>query len=438
MKIVLPHADLNKKGSRGFEMTELIKKKAKSAWNYIRTFFKWLVISLFVGGVGGFVGALFHLSIDYVTKVRMGNSWVVFLLPLGGVVIVFLYKVSGMWENGGTNNVINSVKEKEKVPAKLAPLIFVSTVITHFLGGSSGREGAALQLGGSIGAQTARIFRQEHMNENIVIMCGMSSVFSALFGTPITAAVFAIEVISVGIMYYAGLVPCILSAMVAYGVAGMFGIKPVHFDISGIPVPGVLSVGKVMAVAALCAVVSIVFCVSMKGTAKLMKRVVKNDYLKAVLGGVVIIILTMLIGHGRYNGAGMETVSEAMKGNALWYDFIFKIIFTAITLAAGFKGGEIVPTFFVGATFGCAIGGLLGLDSGFAASLGLTALFCGVVNCPFAAFLLAVELFGGEGIIYYAVTAGISYMLSGYYGLYSSQKIVYSKLRAEYINIDAK
>lgn len=419
-------------------MKELIKRKFKSALNYVRTFIKWLIISVVTGTVGGLVGTLFHVSIDFVTELRSQNTWILFFMPIGGLIIVFLYKVTKMWDNGGTNNIINSVKEKETVPFKLAPLIFISTVITHLVGGSSGREGAALQLGGSIGAQSAKFFRQDKMNKNIVIMCGMSSVFSALFGTPITATVFAIEVISVGIMYYAGLVSCIFSALTAYVIAKSFGVTPVHFTVTGIPALGFSVVIKIIVLAALCAVVSIIFCVSMRKTALFGKKLIKNDYLRAVIGGIIVILLTLLVGTYDYNGAGMNIVQRAIDGKANWYDFILKIIFTAVTLAAGFKGGEIVPTFFVGATFGCVCGSLLGLDPGFSAALGLTTLFCGVVNCPFAAFLLAIEIFGAEGIIYYAMVSGIGYMLSGYYGLYSSQKIVYSKLRAEYINMDAK
>lgn len=419
-------------------MKELIKRKFKSALNYVRTFIKWLIISVVTGTVGGLVGTLFHVSIDFVTELRSQNTWILFFMPIGGLIIVFLYKVTKMWDNGGTNNIINSVKEKETVPFKLAPLIFISTVITHLVGGSSGREGAALQLGGSIGAQSAKFFRQDKMNKNIVIMCGMSSVFSALFGTPITATVFAIEVISVGIMYYAGLVSCIFSALTAYVIAKSFGVTPVHFTVTGIPALGFSVVIKIIVLAALCAVVSIIFCVSMRKTALFGKKLIKNDYFRAVIGGIIVILLTLLVGTYDYNGAGMNIVQRAIDGKANWYDFILKIIFTAVTLAAGFKGGEIVPTFFVGATFGCVCGSLLGLDPGFSAALGLTTLFCGVVNCPFAAFLLAIEIFGAEGIIYYAMVSGIGYMLSGYYGLYSSQKIVYSKLRAEYINMDAK
>lgn len=415
-----------------------MKNNLKSIWDYAKVFLKWVVVSVVTGGICGVIGAVFHLSIDYATELREHNTWLLYLLPLGGLLIVFLYKIMKMDKNGGTNNVINAVKDKEKVPRKLAPLIFISTVVTHLLGGSSGREGAALQLGGSIGEQTAKLFKQDKMNRNIVIMCGMSGVFSALFGTPVTATVFAIEVISVGLMYYAGFVPCILSALTAYGVAGLFGIKPVSFVVQNLPDIEVFTVVKIILLAALCAVVSIIFCLSMENTAHIMKKYLKNAYLRAIIGAAAVILLTLLVGNYDYNGAGMDIVSKAIEGNANWYDFILKIIFTAVTLGAGFKGGEIVPTFFVGATFGCVVGNLLGLDPGFAAALGLTAMFAGVVNCPLASVVLAIELFGGEGIIYYAIASGISYMLSGYYGLYSSQNIVYSKLRAEYINRKTK
>lgn len=419
-------------------ITEGIIKTAKSVLVYMGVFFKWLIIAAVTGGLGGLVGALFHLSIEYATDFRADFPQVTLLLPAGGVLIAFLYKITGMAENGGTNNVINSVKERENVPARLAPLIFISTAVTHLLGGSAGREGAALQLGGSIGAQTARLFRQKKREKNLVIMCGMSSVFSALFGTPITAAVFAMEVISVGIMHYSGLIPCVTASMAAYGVSRLFGISPERFIISEVPALSAGSVFQTAILAAMCAVVSIVFCISMKVTARGARRIFKNDYLRAAALGAVIVALSLIFGGGRYNGAGMNIVGEAVSGHAYWYDFLLKIIFTAITLAAGFRGGEIVPTFFVGACFGCVFGGMIGLDGGFAASVGLVALFCGVVNCPLAAVMLSIELFGAEGLVYYAVASAVSYMLSGYYGLYSGQRIVYSKLRAEYIDRAAK
>jgi len=276
------------------------------------------------------------------------------------------------------------------------------------------------------------------MNRNIVVMCGMSGLFAALFGTPVTATVFVIEVVSVGIMYYSGLVPCIVSSLVAYSIAGMAGITPVSFKINSIPAIELLTAIKISILALVCAIVSIVFCVVMKKTAKFMKKTFKNPYIRIVSGSFIVIFLTLLVGTYDYNGAGMNIVAKAIEGNANRYDFILKLIFTAVTIGVGFKGGEIVPTFFVGATFGCVFGGFLGLDAGFSAALGLIALFCGVVNCPLASIVLAIELFGSDGIIYYALVSGISYMMSGYFGLYSSQNIMYSKLRAEFTNREVK
>lgn len=412
----------------------MFTKNMKVILKYISAFFKWIAISTLTGAICGVTGALFHLSIDHVTQIRSCNPWILYLLPVGGIIIVFLYKMTKMEENGGTNNIINSVKDKERVPFKLAPLIFISTVITHLFGGSSGREGAALQLGGSIGEQTAKLFKQEKSNRNIVVMCGMSGLFAALFGTPATATVFAMEVVSVGIMHYSGFVPCIISSLTAFGIASLFGISPVQFAVTDMPKYEVIMFCRVAVLAVACAGVSILFCICMKKTSVYLKRILKNAYLRIVIGATAVILLTLIVGTYKYNGAGMETVKAAIAGNAEWYDFILKIIFTAVTIGSGFKGGEIVPTFFVGAAFGCFAGGILEISSGFAASLGLVALFCGVVNCPLASLLLSIELFGGGGILYYALAVGISYMLSGYFGLYSSQNIVYSKLKAEFIN----
>lgn len=394
---------------------------------YIAVFARWLAVSAVTGIIGGLVGVLFHYSVDHATELRLKNPWIILLMPIAGLLIVFMYKATDMMQNGGTNNVIKSVADKERVPFKLAPLIFVSTVITHFVGGSSGREGAALQLGGSIGEQVSRVFRQEKKSRTVIVMCGMASVFSALFGTPVTAAFFAIEVANIGVMQYSGLVPCMLSSVTAFWVACICGVEPVRFSVS-VPDFAAVTAAKMVVFAIFCAICSILFCTVMKKTGRLMKSRIKNDYIRAVIGGFAVIVLTMLVGNQNYNGAGMDIVEKALGGEARWFDFILKLIFTAITLGAGFRGGEIVPTFFVGATFGCVLGSVLGIDAGFGAAIGMIGLFCGVVNCPIASCLLAVEIFGGGGIIYFAIAAVISYMMSGYYGLYSSQHFEFSKL----------
>ncbi len=419
------------------KLKQSAQKKMKSALQYVLTFFKWFALAAVTGAVGGVVGALFHLSVEYVTEVRSEHRWIVFLLPVGGLVIAGLYKLSGK-KDIGTNEILDAVRSPQGVPALLAPMIFVSTVITHLFGGSAGREGAALQLGGSIAGLIGKTVRLDEKDMHIMTMCGMSAVFSALFGTPITAAVFALGVISVGVIYYAGLLPCVVSAFVAYFVSTLMGTTPVAFEIANVPAFSVKSSLLTAALAAVCALLSIGFCLGLHGTHKLFARLFKNTFVRAAVGGVVIILLSLIFSSGDYNGAGMNIVAEAINGNARPEAFLLKFIFTAVTVGSGYKGGEIVPTFFVGATFGCVVGGLIGLDPGFAAAVGLVSLFCGVVNCPLASIFLSIELFGAQGLPLFALAAAVSYLLSGYYGLYSSQKIVYSKLRAELVNVNAK
>ena len=413
---------------------ESVKKNMKRAWNYVFTLLRWVVIAAVTGSVGGLVGAAFHLSVEKVTELRVQHGWLIFLLPLGGLLIAGMYKLAHL-ENAGTDVVIDAVRSKHSVPILLSPLIFASTVITHLCGGSAGREGAALQLGGSIGAQVGRIFRLDEKDMHLVTLCGMSGVFSALFGTPLTATVFALEVISVGVVYYSGIVPCLVSALIAYGISLLFKLEPVRFSVGSIPPYSWQSVGKVVLMAAACAALSIGFCLFMTFTHKGAEKLFKNTFVRAAVGGVLIIGLSLLFPND-YNGAGMPIIEQAINGDALPYAFLLKMVFTAITIGFGFKGGEIVPTFFIGATFGCVLGGLLGLPSGFGAAIGLVALFCGVVNCPIASVFLSIELFGIGGLLYFAVCCAFSFALSGYFGLYSSQKIIYSKTRAEFININ--
>lgn len=421
------------------EDKEIVKRKLKSAWNYARTFVRWLLIAGTTGAVGGLAGGLFHKAVDMATQVRTGNPWLVYFLPLAGLLIVFLYHLFKLDQDPGTNRVLVSVRSEKEVPAAMGPLIFVSTVLTHLFGGSAGREGAALQLGGSIGAVLGKALHLDEKDRHIMIMCGMAGVFSALFGTPITAMVFAMEVVSVGVMYYSGMFPCLASAYMAWWISSRLGNQATAFSLTGIPVITFGSSLRVMGLAASCALVSILFCALMKYGHRWMAKAVPNPYLRAAAGGAAIILLTLLAGNGDYNGAGMDVIIKAVEGGKIFvFAFLLKIIFTAITIGSGYKGGEIVPTFFIGAAFGSVMGGFLGLSGGFGAGVGIIAMFCGVVNCPMASIMLSMELFDGAGFVYFVMAVSVSYMLSGYYGLYSEQKILYSKLRAEFININAK
>lgn len=421
------------------QLKSFFRRKILSMRNYIFTFLKWAVVAGITGCTGGFIGGLFHESVKYVTELHNANPFLLYFLPFAGLLIVLMYRGLKFDSDPGTNIVINSVRSHNEVPILIAPLIFAATVITQLFGGSAGREGAALQLGGSIGRQMGGIFKLDEKDMHIAIMCGMSSVFSALFGTPLTAVIFAIEVISVGVFYYSALVPCLIASLSGFAVSSLMGAAPLYFAVEHFPDIEILTLLRVLLLGVLCAVVSIIFCITLKNTAKLFKKLFKNSYIRIFVGGLIVVILTLIINTHRFNGTGMEYIERVFNGGQVyWFDFIMKIIFTAVTISAGFKGGEIVPTMFIGTAFGYFAGSLLGLDPQFGAAIGLVATFCGVVNCPVASIILSVEIFGAHGLIFFAVAVSVSYMLSGYYGLYSSQKILYSKLKAEYININAK
>ena len=384
---------------------------------------KWLAVGGLIGGIGGIIGSVFHIGVNYATQVRLAHPWVLYLLPVLGVIIAGLYRVTKV-EGKDTNAVIESVHFGKNVPVLLVPVIFVSTVLTHLGGGSAGREGAALQIGGGIGHTTGRLLHLGEKDLPLATLCGMSAVFSALFGTPLTAAVFAMEVISVGVFYYAGLIPCLTAALVGYLVSLMMKVPPTRFTVAD---PGLDAWTMVLVIllAIGCAVVSILFCRGLQETGRRAARLLPNPFIRAFVGGVLVIGLTLLVGNTDYNGAGMEVVGRAIGGEVGGW----------ATLSAGFKGGEVVPSFFVGACFGCVLGGFLGLPAGFGAAIGLVAVFCGAVNCPIASVFLSIELFGTGDLLYFAMACAISYLLSGYCGLYSSQTILYSKMRAEFINI---
>ena len=414
-----------------------INERAKAAGVFARAFLKWLAVAAATGVICGLVGSAFYLAVMSATTLRGANPWLLWLLPVAGAAIALTYKLTKL-DGIGTDTVIDAIHEGRVISVLLVPVIFVSTAATHLFGGSAGREGAALQIGGSLGQNIARVFRLDDKDRRLATLCGMSALFSALFGTPLTATIFALEVISVGELYYAGLLPCLASSLVSYGVTHLFNIAPTHFDVTAPSLtPDMLWRVAVLGVA--CAVMSVILCLTMHQSERLFKKYVPNGILRAVLGGAVIIALTYLVGTTDYNGAGTDVIAAAIeRGEARPWGFALKLLFTAITLSAGFKGGEMVPTFFIGATLGCALGPVLGIPAEFAAAVGLAALFCGAVNCPVASVTLAVEIFGADGIIYFAVAAVIAYMLSGYSGLYRSQKIIYSKLKAEYIDIHAK
>ncbi len=406
----------------------LQKQRLIKTGKYYLYFLRWIVIAFISGTLGGAIGSVFHHYIDEVTVLRGEYGWLLYLLPFAGLFIVFIYSNAGLKKDPGTNWVFISTQTEDTVPLRMLPLIFVSTILTHLTGGSAGREGAALQVGGSLGSIIGKLFRFKWEDINITILCGMSAVFSAMFGTPIAAAVFSIEVVVVGSVQYAALVPCILSAVVAKYVAGLMGSTATIYTVALQPhiSPDVML--KVIILGVLCGILSIIFCVLMHQTAHVLAKWLPNPYIRVFVGGCVIVFLTLLIGSRDYNGAGTHMIEQSFTEPVVWYAFALKMIFTAITIGSGFKGGEIVPTLFIGATFGCVVGPLMGLPTGMAAAVSMIALFCGVVNAPLASIILGIEMFGTGDIAYFAVACAVSFVCSRYYSLYSSQTIVQDKL----------
>ncbi|MDE7418313.1 MAG: chloride channel protein [Lachnospiraceae bacterium] len=415
-------------------MNDIVKHKIKHNLNRIKMCIKWVVFSIISGIVVGTAGTLFYFSMSFVTKFRGDYPWILYFLPIGGLLIVGAYRLMHDENDTGTNLVLSAIHSGDHLPLRMAPLIFISTLITHLCGGSAGREGAALQLGGSIGNGIGHLFRFDEKDKHIMIMCGMSAAFSALFGTPMAAAIFSMEVVSVGIMHYSALVPCVIAALIAHGIATSAGASAETFIIEEIPSFRVETAVIISVLAILCAVVSIVFCVMLHKSEYFYKKIFKNPYIRVVAGGCFIILLTLLVGDQSYNGTGINVIERCFDGTVRPEAFFMKMLFTVLTLGAGFKGGEIVPSFFTGAAFGCLFGNLIGFSSTLCSAVGMAAVFCGVTNCPITSLLISFELFGYEGMPYFLLAVAFSYMLSGYFGLYHSQKIMYSKYKTNYIN----
>ncbi|MCR5452100.1 MAG: chloride channel protein [Lachnospiraceae bacterium] len=411
-----------------------LRHTAKHNMYRLKDTVKWIVIAVFIGIILGVTGALFSKSIAFVTELRQTYPKLLFLLPFVAMLILFIYKYIGKSASGGTNLVLLAIQKDKDIPLRMAPLIFISTVISHMAGASVGREGAALQLGGSIGGFIGKGLRLNDTDKKTLIMTGMSAAFSALLGTPIAASIFSIEVVSVGIMHYSALLPCVIASYIARYTASLMGIGALKHRLSfpeSVSIPGM---AIVLALAICCGLISILFCAVLHNGENKLSQLIKNEYLKAFLLGSIVLILSLIDGGQTFNGAGNEYIVSCIDGNERSVGFLIKILFTALSIIAGYKGGEIIPSFFIGASLGSFFGNLIGYDPTLCASLGIAGVFCGVTNCPITSLLIYCEIFGFDAAPYALLTCAISYIISGYYGLYTDQKIVYSKFRSNFID----
>ena len=405
----------------------ILSRKLSTPKAYLITFLKWGLLGLLMGVLGGLLGAGFHHALHFVTHLRGEHNWLIFLLPAAGLLSVGIYALFRQRSNRGTNQVIDAVLKGEEVSPLVAPTIFLATATTHLFGGSAGREGAALQLGGAAASLLSKVFKLDQQDRKILIMSGMSAVFAGLFGTPLTAALFCMEFGSVGTLFSPALLPCYLASFTAAKLSGLLGVHAEGFLLDTAAAITTGNAWRFLLLAVLVSLVGILMCWVFHKAEHLAQHHVKNPWIRIVIGGVLVMGLTLLVGDHRYNGAGMDMALGAVEGHANWFDFLMKMLFTAITLAAGFKGGEIVPTFCIGATFGCVIGSLLGLDAGLCGALGLIGLFCCATNSPFASIVLSIEMFGSANLHLFALVCVICFVLSGKSGLYSSQIIQFEK-----------
>ena len=391
----------------------------------------WTIFAAICGAAGGLIGGAFGWCIRFVTGFRTDQPWMVVFLPFFGLIIVWLYIVTGEEKNRGTNMVLASISANDKVTKPTGPLIFVSAVLSHLGGASVGREGAALQLGGWLGARLGELFKLDEKHVRSAIMCGMAAVFAALFGTPVAAAVFCIEVISVGVFYYAALVPCVFSAFIGTGVSRLMGAEAERWTILSVPEMDLKNLLWTILLGLFCAILAVILVVVLHGAEKKAKMLLPNPYIRVVVAGLLFAVLTFSLGSLRYTGSGTQIISEAMREEVIPAAFAWKLLFTAIAIAGGFRGGEIVPTLSIGAAFGALFGSLTGLPVSLSAACGMIALFAGATNCPIASLLIAMEMFHGQGLSYFAITVALSFVLSGYYSLYGTQRFAYSKLKLE-------
>ena len=401
---------------------------------HFRLLFRWTVLSLILGSVLGVIGTEFVNCISFSTNFRNTHLWCYALLPVGGVLIVFLYRVTHDKHDKGTNMILASLRSEAQIPVQTAPLIFISTIITHFVGGSAGREGAALQLGGGLANMFGNLLHMREKDKHILIMSGMSAAFSAIFRTPVGAAIFAMEVGCVGTMQYAALVPCVISSLTASYIAGKLGLPLERYEVYPVPELAPATAVQTILLGICCSALSILFCVILHRTEHYMKKHLKNPYIRILAASATLLLMGTLFRTTDFYGTGGAVIARAVHGEAVWYAFLLKMLFTAVTLGGGFKGGEIVPSFFVGATFGCVFGQITGLSPALCAAVGMVALFCGVTNCPLASLFISAELFGQSCVPYCLLVIAVSYLLSGYYGLYKEQRFYYSKFTDEHIS----
>lgn len=396
---------------------------------YVGTLMKWILLGSGVGVLSGTASAFFLKSLDYVTGLRLEHPWLLFLLPLGGAIVSFLYFKFGKNSSKGNNLILEQINDgQETIPLRMAPLVLIGTIITHLFGGSAGREGTAVQMGGSLAEWFGKLLRVGPVDRRILLICGISGGFGSIFGTPLAGTVFGLEVLAIGLISHEALIPAFVASFVGNLVTSSFwGVSHIHYHIGAIPELTWMVAVKVVIASILFGLTSILFSELTHALKRWYTQIFKNPMIKSAVGGLVIIGLVYIVGNRDYLGLGIPLIQSSFTEIVSPFTFLFKLVFTSLTLGAGFQGGEVTPLFAIGATLGNALTGLLHLYAPFLAGLGFIAVFCGATNTPIACFLMGIELFGSDAAIYMFIACIVSYLFSGHTGIYTSQQIGISK-----------
>lgn len=403
---------------------------------------RWTLLALPVALVAGSATALFLWSLDQVTKLQWAHPQLLWFLPLGGVAVGLCYHYLGKGSDKGNNLLIDEIHEPGGgVPTRMAPLVLIGTLVTHLFGGSAGREGTAVQMGGSLADMLVRLLRVGRENRRLMLMCGIAAGFGAVFGTPLTGAIFAMEVLVIGRVQYEALIPVLVASVLGDATCSAWGVHHTvyHLDVmhaAGTHAPfEALLLGKVALAGIAFGLGGRLFAETTHGLQRGFAKLVPYAPVRPALGALIVIALVYLIGTRDYLGLGVEAppggqvsiVASFHEGGATSLSWLWKTLFTSITLASGFKGGEVTPLFFIGSTLGNTLGVLMHEPVALFAALGFIAVFAGAANTPLACTVMGIELFGAHYAVYFAVACFIAYLFSGHSGIYLSQRVGVAK-----------